>query len=359
MVGVSAFIYHPDYLKYQFGPDHPFKSIREKYTLDSLRELGVFDEKAKYYEPKPATEEDLLSVHSTEYVQFVKKMCERGYGYLDHGDTPATKELYEGACSRVGGSILGAKLIMDGNVSHAFNPGGGLHHAKADSASGFCVFNDIAIATRFLQKNYGLRRIAIVDVDGHHGDGTQEIFYDEAILKISLQRVGIFPGTGYVDEMGIGAGRGYSVNIPLPGGVDDETYLYAFKEIVPPLIEEYDPEIIINQFGVDGHYQDPLVGLALTTRGYEEISKTMHDLAHRFSNGRLLILGGGGYDVHNTARCWAIMFATVSEALPEKSREKYQRLFDKEFLALNEEVFSVVQKTVGEVKNRIFPLHGL
>lgn len=359
MVGMSAFIYHPDYLKYQFGPEHPFKPIREKYTLDLLQELGVFGKRVKCFEPKPATEEDLFSVHSMDYINFVKKMCERGYGYLDQGDTPATRGLYEGACSAVGGSILGAKLIMDGKVSHAFNPGGGLHHAKADSASGFCVFNDIAVATRFLQKNYGLKRIAIVDIDGHHGDGTQGIFYDEAVLKISLQRVGIFPGTGYVDEMGEGAGRGYSVNIPLPRGVDDESYLYAFREVVPPLIEEYDPEIIVNQFGVDGHYQDPLVGLALTTGAYEAISKIMHYLAHRFSNGRLLILGGGGYGVNNTARCWAIMFTTVSEALPKESREKYTRLFDKKSPTCSDEVRRLVQETVGEVKRRIFPLHGL
>ncbi|MDQ1280094.1 MAG: Acetoin utilization protein AcuC [Thermoproteota archaeon] len=359
MVGVSAFIYHPDYLKYQFGPEHPFKPIREKYTLDFLKELGVFGEKMKYYEPEPATEEDLLSVHSREYINFVKKMCKEGHGYLDQGDTPATKGLYEGACSVVGGSILGAKLIMGGQVNHAFNPGGGLHHAKADSASGFCVFNDIAIATRFLQKKYDLRKIAIVDIDGHHGDGTQRIFYKENILKISLQRVGIFPGTGYVKEIGEGAGKGYSVNIPLPGDVDDESYLRAFQEVVPPLIEKYEPEIIINQFGVDGHYQDPLVGLALTTQGYERISKIMHDLAHRFSDGRLLILGGGGYGVNNTAKCWAIMFTTISEALPKESIERYNRLFDRESPVCSNEVRRIVQETIVEVKGKIFPLYGL
>jgi acetoin utilization protein AcuC len=357
MVGVTGFIYHPNYLKYQFGPNHPFQPVREKYTLDLLRELEVFNEKARYYEPQPAIEEDLLYVHSIDYIKFVKKMCERGYGYLDHGDTPVTKELYDGACSVVGGTIFGAKLIMEGDISHSFNPGGGLHHAKVDSASGFCVFNDIAIATRVLQKNYGLRRIAIIDIDGHHGDGTQKIFYDEDILKISFHRVGIFPGTGYIDEAGIGVGKGYSVNIPLPSGVDDKSYLYAFREIVPHLIEKYEPEMIINQFGVDSHYQDPLVGLSLTTKSYEEISKIIHDLAHRFSEGRLLILGGGGYNVHNTARCWTIMFITISQALPETSRKKYGELFDRRYQPPNKEVYKRVKLTIEEIKKRTFHIN--
>ena len=357
MTGITAFIYHPDYLKYQFGSNHPFKSIRVKYTLDLLQQLRVFDGKARYFEPKPATEEDLLSIHSMEYVKLVKKICEKGYGLLDQGDTPATKGLYEGACSVVGGSILGAKLIMEGDVNHAVNLGGGLHHAKRERASGFCVFNDIAIVVKFLQKNYNLERIAIIDVDGHHGDGTQKIFYNEPILKISTQRIGIFPGTGYVDEIGIGAGKGYSINIPLLGETNDDSYLYAYNEVVPPIIEKYKPDFIINQFGADGHYQDPLVGLALTTRTYEEVSKIIHNLANKFSNGRLLILGGGGYDVNNTVRCWTIMFITVSETL-SKTTKKYHTLFDKE-PSIKNGVSDNIMRVVEEIKKKIFPLHSL
>ena len=359
MTGISAYIYHEDYLKYQFGPAHPFKPIREKLTLDALRRLGIFDGKAKHYEPPPASDEELLLVHSSEYIQFVEKMCKRGYGYLDLGDTPATKSLYEGSRRVVGGTILGVKLAMDGEVSHAFNPGGGLHHAKEESASGFCVFNDVAIVVRFLQKKYGLKRIAVVDIDGHHGDGTQEILYGEPVLKISSHRAGIFPGTGYVDELGEGAGRGYSVNIPLPRGTYDDAYLYAFKEVVKPLIEAYEPEFIVNQFGVDGHSQDPLVGLALTTKTYEEVAETMHALAHRFSQGRLLILGGGGYNIDDSVRCWSVMFTTVSEALPEASIGDYRRLFDGEQRNENGGIFDRVKGVVEEIKETIFPLHGL
>jgi len=359
MTGVTAFIYHDDYLKYQFGPDHPFKPIREKYTLDLLRELNILNGKARHIQPSPATKDDLITVHTEEYVDYVRRMCQRGEGYLDLGDTPATKGLYEGACSVVGGSLLGAKLIMEGEVAHAFNPGGGLHHATADRASGFCVFNDIAIAVRFLQRNYGLERVVVIDIDGHHGDGTQEIFYEEPILNISTHRVGIFPGTGYVDEMGRGDGRGFSVNIPLPAGTFHEAYLHAFKEIIPPLVEFYEPEAVVSQFGVDGHYQDPLVGLALTTKTYEEVSRTIHDLSHKFAEGRLLVVGGGGYNVHNAARCWAIMFATISNALPEDKKKRFDELFDKESKPEDGRIFEEVENTVERIKKEVFPLHGL
>lgn len=359
MIEVSAFIYHDEYLRYQFGPTHPFQPIREKYTLDFLQGMGAFNGRARHYEPPRASEDELLLVHSHEYIKYVEKMCKKGHGYLDYGDTPAAKGLFDGARRVVGGTIMGAKMIMEGIVSHAFNPGGGLHHAKEDSASGFCVFNDVAIAVRLLQREYGLKRIAVIDIDGHHGDGTQEILYGEPILKISTHRIGIFPGTGYVDEVGESAGRGYSVNIPLPKDTYDDAYLYAFKEAVLPLIKRYKPELIINQFGVDGHYQDPLVGLALTTKTYEEVARMMHGLAHEFSNGRLLILGGGGYNIHNAARCWSVMFTTVSEALPEKTLEGYTRLFDTEVKNRDDRVFDKITKMVKEVKETIFPFHGL
>lgn len=359
MTAVTAFLYTESYLTYQFGPGHPFQPIREKNSLDLLHELHVFNGKAKHLEPPPATKEDLLTVHTKEYVDYVERMCNEGRGYLDSGDTPATKGLYGGALSVVGGSLYGAKLVLDGEVDCAFNPGGGLHHAKADRASGFCVFNDIAVAIRFLQKNYGLKRIVVIDIDGHHGDGTQELFYDEPILTISTHRTGIFPGTGYVDEIGVGKGKGYSVNIPLPEGTFHEAYLHAFKEVVPPLVEVYEPELIISQFGVDGHYLDPLVGLALTTKTYEEVSRIIHDLSHSFAGGKLLVVGGGGYNVQAVARCWAIMFATISQALPVESEERYNQLFDRDFPVREKRVFDRVEETVNRLKERVFPLHDL
>lgn len=358
MTGQTAFIFHNEYLQYQFGPYHPFQPIREQRTLALCSELGLFDDQTKLFQPEPATEESLRLVHSEKYIRFVKKMCRQGIGYLDTGDTPATRGLYEGALRVVGGSLLGAKLLMDGVSDHAFNPGGGLHHAQADQASGFCVFNDIAIAIRWLQKEYGIQRIAVLDIDGHHGDGTQNILYHDPIMKISLHRIGIFPGTGYISELGADLGEGYSINLPLQGGTDDETYLYLFEEIVEPLLQNYAPEILIAQFGVDGHYQDPLVGLALTTRTYKAVATKIHRLAHEASSGKLLIVGGGGYNIENTARCWMIMFATVSDKLT-KNPHRYQPYFDPIRPQNNKANFERAISLSEKIKKTIFPIHGL
>jgi acetoin utilization protein AcuC len=186
----TAFLYHEDYLGYDFGPNHPLRPSRYKDTFELLRKLGIFNEQVKHYKPNYASQDDLMLVHSQEHIRNVKRKCENGTGYLDYGDTPAKKGVYEAACAKVGGSILGADLIMHGKVKHAFNVGGGLHHATRNSSAGFCVFNDVALTARHLQKRYGLKRIAIVDLDGHHGDGTQQIFYKEPILTISLHSPG-------------------------------------------------------------------------------------------------------------------------------------------------------------------------
>ncbi|RLI30604.1 acetoin utilization protein AcuC [Candidatus Bathyarchaeota archaeon] len=356
---LTGFVYHEAYEKYFFGEEHPFKPIRGKLTLEILKQLNVFNSKAKIFEARPASIEELQLVHTKAYIEYVKRRCDADLGYLDYGDTPARRGVFEGACWRVGGTIRAAELVMEEVVSHAFNPGGGLHHAKENSAAGFCVFNDIAVATRFLQKKFNVKRVAIVDVDGHHADGTQQIFYNEPILTISTHRYdGIFyPGTGKIDEVGIGEGYGYSVNIPLPIGVDDETYLYCFREVVEPLIRAYKPEVIISQFGVDGHYQDPLVGLALTTKTYIEVAKSLHNLAHQFSNGKLIIAGGGGYDVKNTARCWALMFITIAEV--EVKNEEYDKLKDKVKFKKDEKKFLLIKRVVEELKRKIFPIHRL
>ena len=359
MTGTSAFIYSDEYLKYQFGPHHPFTPTRYRQVLDHLERIDVFDHKAKLVSPDLATEEELLLVHTREYINFVKEKCEGGTEFLDFGDTPATRGLFEGACSIVGGSILGADLLAKGSYCHAFNIGGGLHHAKTNAASGFCVFNDIAIATRWLQTKHSLKRIAIIDIDGHHGDGTQEILYREPVLKVSSHRIGIFPGTGYVDEIGEGEGRGYSVNIPLPGGTGDEAYLYAFNEVMLPLVEWFRPEIILAQFGIDGHRSDPLVGLALTTRTYTNVAESLHRLAHRLCEGKLLLFGGGGYNIDATVRSWSLAFGIVSETLPTTSLA-YAQLLDKDDPTREDQrAKDRVKEVVREVKKTVFTIHGI
>lgn len=322
----AAFVWHDHYLGYYFGPHHPFQAIREKATFNLLKELQTFNGKAKVIKARKASETELRLVHTKDYINFVKEKSKIGRGYLDYGDTPARKGIYEASCYRVGGSLVAADLAMKG--IRAFNPGGGLHHAKPGAAAGFCVFNDVAIAARYLQKKYGLKRIAIVDIDGHHGDGTQQVFYEEPILTISLHRYGLgfYPGTGSENEKGKGKGKGYCINVPFEAGTDDTTYLRAFNKVVPAALKKYKPEAIILQFGVDGYRNDPLVGLALTTKAYAEIATTIRDLASKLCSDRLIITGGGGYSL-TVKRCWAIMFLIMSEQL-DKNNKEHIKLFD-------------------------------
>lgn len=314
MSGTTGFIYHPDFLLYQFGPGHPFQPVRALLTLETLDEAGIIDGvRAVIVEPEAVDMLDLNRVHPPAFVAQVENVCAE-YELLDQGDTPGSPELFQGALMAVGASVRGARGIMEGEYEHAFNPAGGLHHARTESASGFCVFNDLAVTVRYLRERYGLERVAVIDIDGHHGDGTQNIFYREKVLTISLHRYGrgFFPGSGRVDERGEGQGQGFNINIPLPAGTDDAHYMEAYRSVVVPALRAYAPEFIIHQFGADGHRQDPLVGLGLTTRSYAKIAAVTHSLAHELCDGRYLVTGGGGYDLDATRRTWSLMFAQVS-----------------------------------------------
>jgi len=353
----TAFLWNDDFEKYYFGESHPFQPVRYRMTLEILKDMGILDGKAIVVNSPTATEQDLLLVHTREHVDFVREMSVCGEGMLDRGDTPATEELFQGSLAAVGGTLRGVKGIMAGEFEHAFNPAGGLHHAAPDHSAGFCVFNDMAVAVRTLQRDYGIKRVAIIDVDGHHGDGTQAAFYSEKILTISFHRHGkrVYPGTGLSDEVGEKEGRGYSINVPLPCATGDSTYLDAYRRIVTPALRAYQPEFIIHQFGVDGHYTDPLVGLGLTTHGYEEIAKVTHDLAHELCDGRYQVVGGGGYNLQAVPRCWAIMFCTVSGAYP-KDMSKYEALHDKKRPPEPDEVAQMVRERVDRILYDSLPL---
>ena len=377
MAGRVALVFSREFAAYSFGPFHPLRPERQILTYELIRELKLLgNANISVLEPRMAEIDELKLFHTQEYIDIVREKSELGYGYLDYGDTPAAKGIFEASALRVGATIIAAESVAKGEFTHAFNFSGGLHHARSSSAAGFCVFNDIVVAIKYIKRNFGVRKVAVVDIDAHHADGTQEAFYDDpTVLTISLHEDGryLYPGTGFIDEYGSGPGIGYSVNVPLPPGTFDEAYLYAFNEVVPPLIEFFQPDIIIQQFGVDTHHTDPLTHFALTTKTYEKVARKMHELAHKYSDDRLVVVGGGGYNPEATARSWTIAFATFLESeLPEETPENWRklceeygvkpskRLHDMESPQLTEiekkNIFDKVKEVIEEIHKTIWPL---
>lgn len=307
MIRKSVFIWHDNYLDYSFPGDHPFKALRESMAKRLMEERGFFHE-IDVVTPSAVSDELLEEIHDREYIKFVKEMSEKGKGYLDHGDTPAFKGIFEAAKIRAGGTVKALEMIEKG-YDFAINIGGGFHHAKRSSAGGFCVFNDVALVAKLAEKKY---KVAIVDIDGHHADGTQELLYDDnRVLKISLHMYhrNFFPGTGNYDEIGEGDGRGLTLNVPLPPGTGDDAYIYAFKETVTKKLREFKPELTIIVAGGDSHFGDPLVELKLSTRGYRDV---VRETLNAIGNSKIILLGGGGYNYEATARIWTISIAEIS-----------------------------------------------
>ncbi len=348
----AALLYHPSYDGRGFSPiSDSWRRYRLAYEL--FGELGLL-ERLRVLSPALATEDELRLAHSAAHVRTVRELSAQGVGRFDRS-TPIYSGLYERALAAVGATLTAARMVARGDVAHAFNPSGGLHHASRERASGFCVFNDVVIAVRALQGEFGLRRIAVVDIDGHHGDGTQAELYDEPVLFVSLHRYGdrFYPGSGAVDEIGAGAGHSYTANVPLPRRCGDGPFLYALRSVVVPLLRSYRPEVIVLQYGVDGHYQDPLVRLALTTTAYAEAARLLHALAHELCGGRLVVTGGGGYNPEAAARCWAILAATLAGETPTPDHPRYGRLFDTEPAPADPAALAQTMQAVADLRRRL------
>ncbi len=316
MPGSAALIWHERFEGRGFSPiAKSWPRYAQGYQL--LQHAGLL-EHLLVHRPLPASRRELLRVHDSAYLDFLLRSDRLGSGVLDYGDTPAWRGVYRRARLVAGGSLAMADLVGRGEVAHAFNPAGGLHHARRDRAAGFCPINDIVLAVRRLQQRYRFRRPAILDVDGHHGDGTQELLYDEPILTISLHQYDgrFYPKTGRLDEIGTGRGEGFHLNLPMPRGTGDRAYAEALSTCVEPILDLYRPDVLLLQYGVDAHALDPLVGLRLTTSSYRAIAALAHRVAHRHSAGRLLAFSGGGYNPDVAARCWAILLAELTGATP-------------------------------------------
>ena len=299
------YLYYSDrFLNYNFGPEHPLNPMRLSLSYKLMEDSGLLDERMEVLEPNPATEEELHLVHTLEYIEAVRlEEPDLAFG-LGSDDTPVFPGIFEASRTMAGGSIDAAKRMIEEDCS-AFNIAGGLHHAFPTQAAGFCVFNDVALAISILKKRFS--RILYIDIDAHHGDGVQQIFYqDRDVLTFSIHESGdyLFPGTGFVDEAGSGGGLGYSVNVPMPMYASDQDYSLAFEEVVPRLFDWFRPEVVVAELGVDTHYSDPLTSLNLTLRGYARMVRRIVELTDIYAGGRLLALGGGGYSLPVVPPAW-------------------------------------------------------
>ncbi|MBX6768574.1 MAG: acetoin utilization protein AcuC, partial [Actinomadura rubrobrunea] len=309
-----------DLVSYDFGAGHPLNPVRVELTMALARELKVLDAPGVHVEGFRPADEDLLGlVHEPSYIAAVKRAGATGRPDLRHGlgtpDNPVFTGMHEASSLVAGASVAAARAVWTGRSPHAANIAGGLHHAMAGAASGFCVYNDPAIAIAWLLAQ-GAERVAYVDVDVHHGDGVQAAFYDDPrVLTISLHESPrtLFPGTGFPDETGGKGAEGTAVNVALPPGTGDALWLRAVDAVVPPLLRAFRPQVLVTQHGCDGHALDPLAHLILSVDGQRTAYAMLHRLAHETAGGRWIVTGGGGYElVQVVPRAWTHLLAEAS-----------------------------------------------
>ena len=305
-------VYGPRSGSYDFGPGHPLTPRRFGPGIDLLRSVGAEPGLA----PKPAADRDLRLCHTRGYLDVVKRFSESPFGsdgeagIGEGGDDPPFAGMHEAGAMVAGGSLRAMEAILRGEVEHAFHPGGGLHHAMARRASGFCIYNDAALAIARARRD-GLR-VLYVDLDVHHGDGVQALFWrDPGVLTISFHESGryLFPGTGGVGELGEGDAAGTAVNVPLEPGTGEIGWLAAVRSLLPELAATFGPDLIVSQHGCDSHAWDPLAHLRVTTTAMGEAARLVDTLAHRYAGGRWLATGGGGYDAYRVVpRAWSLVW---------------------------------------------------
>ena len=299
--------------RYGFGDGHPFGPDRQAAFLREFAARSL-DRKVRVLEPRDASEPELLAFHTGSYLEFVRERSASGQGYLDAGDTPAFRGVYEVASCVVGATLTAVEHIMAGESRRAFVPIAGLHHAARDHAAGFCVFNDCGVAIEVLRSRFGLGRVAYIDIDAHHGDG---VFYafenDAAVIFADLHEDGryLYPGTGAPEETGRGAAQGTKLNLPLAPGADDSVFSDLWPQVMTHL-ERFEPEFLILQCGADSIDGDPLTHLRLTPRAHARAASELVALAERLGHGRVLALGGGGYSRANLASAWNSVVASLA-----------------------------------------------
>lgn len=336
---VARFVYHQGFLSYDFGPQHPLRPERITAGLDLMQAAGLLSPETDILEPAPATREELELIHDPAYIRAVEEASSgwfpggelAQYG-LAQADNPAFPGMHEASALVAGGSAEAIRCIMRGEVDHAFNAAGGLHHAQRARASGFCVYDDPALAAAIAVREFDAR-VLYLDFDCHHGDGVQWLFYAEPrVMTVSFHESGryLFPGTGDVTETGTAEGKGYALNLPLQPFTRDESWSECLHALVPEVVERFRPDVIISSHGADTHVWDPLTHLALTTGSFVEQAQLVHLLAHEIASGRWLAVGSGGYDWRRVVpRSWSIVWSEMTQrALPEALPLEWVRHWD-------------------------------
>lgn len=373
-----AFIHSSELDRGGYPPNCPFDTKRSGHTLDAVRRMGLLNDRYhRVTPPAPLQEIELEWFHKRDYLDALRNAQKGRHNIaalamgLGTPDCPLFPGMYDYVRLAAGGTLTGARLILRGEASVVFNPSGGFHHARPAAAAGFCYVNDIAIAAIELL-NAG-KRVLFLDIDVHHCDGVQEAFYQRSdVMTISLHENGgtLFPGTGFETEMGSGEGLGYTVNLPLPVGTYDGIYRLAFMEVALPLIQAYDPDVILLELGMDGLAGDPLAHLCLTNNVHAEIIERLLDLEKP-----ILATGGGGYNVENTVRGWALCWSVLCEehsslhdpsigmgGVMLQNMDWPGGLRDRVLLSdggQRDSIDADVHRVIDYLKTNVFPLHGL
>ena len=317
----ATLVFDERLIDYDFGPSHPLNPVRVALTIQLARELGVL-ERLDVVSAEPSTDDELAGVHTPAYIERVAALsadptqADPSVG-LGTPDNPVFGGMHEVGALIVGASVEAARQVWTGQARRAANIAGGLHHAMAGCASGFCIYNDPALAIRWLL-DHGAERVAYVDVDAHHGDGVQAIFYeDPRVLTVSIHEgpQSLFPGTGYATETGGPGAEGSAVNVALPAGTSDAGWLRAFHAVVPQVLRAFGPDVLLSQHGCDSHMDDPLTNLMLSIDGQRASYLALEQLAEELTGGRWIITGGGGYSLTSVVpRIWTHLLAIVSGA---------------------------------------------
>jgi acetoin utilization protein AcuC len=372
----AVFLHSPRLDEIGYPPDCPFNSHRAGMTRRTVYTMGLLDGKSgREVEPAPATRTELEEFHTPKYLDALQEaesgnLTPAAFAMgIGTPDCPVFSGMNEYASLACGASLTGARMLLSREARVAFNPSGGYHHAGPEKAAGFCYLNDVALAAGLLAGES--RRILILDMDVHHGDGTQNAFYDrDDIMTISIHQDGqtLFPGTGFIDEIGKGPGTGYNVNIPLPEGTHDDAYEQIFNTIAFPLINRFDPDIFLLELGMDGLANDPLAQLNLTNNVFADILQRLRE-----RNKPMLVTGGGGYHVKNTVRAWALIWSTLTGVescdlgigmggVMLENTEWAGGLRDRilpPISGLKEFIDSEIRRITDKIKSTVFPLHGL